>query len=103
MNMFYAFDGDEWTKHETEDKAVTQSEASIVIARECCDPEWPDWVNHICVYKAPEDCEFPDEDGKLLRYAAECNKRNAEDGCGIDYWCDYQMVKADTPQKDQNR
>jgi len=90
---FHVYNGDNWTKHTTLAEAQKEATVAIVDAQCCCDPEWPDWVNHIAVYEAPDDCECPDEDGMLLFQSSECNVREADDGCGCDYFCDYQLEK----------
>lgn len=86
---FHLFDGDGWTKHATYEEAAEAAEESIGIAQRLCSPEWPDWVEEIAIYEAPDDCEEPGEDGAQVAYSKMCNEREAEEGDGCDFWCDY--------------
>lgn len=89
--MFYVFNGDNWTHHDTVADAIIEAKAAIDYARGCCDPEWPDWVEHISVYKSPADCDEPDEDGQHLHQAQECNVQDIPKGSGCGYYCDYHL------------
>ena len=92
--MYYLFNGDNLETHETVESALAGAEDCISIAQDYCDPEWPDWVNHITIYtysgESKED-DFIMEDGNVIYYSTECNERPAEDGA-CDYYCDYRMV-----------
>jgi hypothetical protein len=94
-DVFHVFDGNRWFPEKTLEEAKAVAHAAIVIAQDCCDPEWPDWASQIGIYAAPADCELPDEDGTLLWQARETNIRDADEGSGCDYFCDYALVKAD--------
>lgn len=74
----------------TEAKAAAKQ--CIDMARDACDPEWPGSVEEIAVYEAPDGCEFPDEDGRLVLIATATDHRRAKPGDLVDYWCDYAMA-----------
>jgi hypothetical protein len=92
MAMFHLYNGDSFEKHVTISEALASAAKCIDIARDCCDPEWPSWVEEIAIYEAPDDCEWPQEDGALQAVARMINIRDAEDGDGVDFWCDYGMA-----------
>lgn len=90
--MFHLYDGDRFQKFNTLADAEHAAFAAIGNARDCCDPEWPSWVEEIAIYDAPENCKYPSEDGKLLLHTRMTNVRDAESGDGVHFWCDYEMA-----------
>jgi hypothetical protein len=98
--VFYAFDGDNWSKHATLADASASAEESINIARDYCDPKWPDSVERVAVFEAPDGCEEPDEDGTLILQSRMVKICDAEPGDGVDFWCDYALapVTPDPPR-----
>jgi hypothetical protein len=97
MMALHLFNGDNWERCADMDAARTMMQDAIDQARDCCDPEWPDWVEQIAVYEAPEDSEEPDEKGtRVLR--AKMIHIDKEPSDGIDFWCDYEV--GDVPWDD---
>lgn len=96
--MFHLYDGDRFQKFNTIADAEHAASAAIDNARSCCDPEWPSWVEEIAIYEAPENCEYPAEDGHLLLHTRMTNVRDSEDGDGVDFWCDYEMASPEPAQ-----
>ena len=91
---FFVYDGDRYREYQEFPDALTVADEAINGARECCDPEWPLWVEEISIWQAPAGCEQPHECGYLRFVATEVDARPAEDGDGCDYWCDYVMRPA---------
>lgn len=93
--VFHEYDGDGWHKHDTLEAAMSGCEKSLEAAREVAayDGEWPDWVEEIAVYEAPENCEEPDEDGKLIVKTFMIDIREAEPGERCDFYCEYRIGK----------
>lgn len=85
----HVFDGSEWHVAPDMATAILWADQSIDLHRDCCEPEWPDGVQQVAIYEAPDDAEYPDE-GRLVMRAVECDKRPDPTGA-CDYWCDYRM------------
>lgn len=94
---YFSVDGEGHREYATLAEAVDDAEESINVARENCDPEWPMDTGDIAVFEAESGCEYPSEDGKLLFQAAEVNVREADEGSGCDYFCDYELREAKMP------
>ena len=89
---YFTCDQEGHREHETVAQALEDANERIQLARDNCDPEWPMETEDISVYEAPIGCEYPDEDGVLLFKATEADVRDAEEGDGCEYWCDYKML-----------
>ncbi|MTH94919.1 hypothetical protein [Roseibium sp. RKSG952] len=93
---FHEYDGEGWHKHETLETALTGCKKSLEAAKKCAqldyNKEWPDWVEQISVYEAPNDCEYPDEDGKQVARMHMINKQEAEPGTSCDFYCEFELV-----------
>lgn len=85
-------DGDHWQVAPDMATAEAWAVEAIDAARDTCDPEWPDTVESISIYEAPQDCEFPDEDGRQILKVEQCDVRDDPSG-RCDYWCDYRAVR----------
>lgn len=99
MNMaFYTTDDSGYREFQYIDEALSYADDCIEVARGCCDPEWPLWGEDVAIYEASSGCEYPDEDGKVVYHAVECDIRFADEDSDVDYFCDYMMrqVKEDT-------
>lgn len=85
----HVYDGDRWSV--APDLATAQAWANDAISalRDMCDPEWPDSVESVSIYEAPDGDECPDE-GRCVMRAVEFDRRDDPTGC-CDYWCDYRM------------
>mgnify|MGYP006893239126 CR=1 FL=1 len=91
MTYYVVDEGGERKYSELQD-ALSDAKTSIECAREYCDPEWPTWVEDIAIYEAADDCECAYEEGVILYRATETDVRDAEEGDGCDYFCDYKMM-----------
>lgn len=95
---YYSFDGDYWQSHDTLKEAILYAEESIRIAREYCDPEWPDWVEHIRVVYSDllpnDDTELFEETAIDIATVTQTNITYPDEGeeMDCDYYCDYRVV-----------
>lgn len=95
----HVFNGDRWERCPNIEAARSLMTECIDAARDFCDPEWPDWVEHIACFDAPTGCAAPDEDGKAVLVTRMIHLRDAEPGEGVDFWCDYEVARPhDTPK-----
>lgn len=85
----HVYDGDRWSIAPDLETAQAWAEDAIASLRDMCDPEWPDSVESVAVYDAPDGDECPDE-GRLVMHAAQCNEQPDPSG-QCDFLCDYRM------------
>lgn len=49
--MYFVYDGCERINCDTMEEAMEVANQAIEYAKENCDPEWPDWVDDVCIMK----------------------------------------------------
>ena len=89
--VFFLWDGADWTEYATQCAAEVAASEVIDIARELCDPWWPEWTSEIAIYTASPGHGEPDEDGRLVACVREVKIPTPEgmEDSGVCYWCDY--------------
>ena len=90
---YWLCDGEDW--HHFDKLPQVEAAADQVLAdyrEHCSDTGWPDLVESVEIYRAPPDCEFPDEGGVRIAYAKITDVRPDPSG-RWDNICDYRMHK----------
>lgn len=99
---YHLYDGDRWTEFASYDAAEDAASDAVDAYRDCCDPEWSHGVEEIAIYDAPAGCEDPDEDGVLVAHSKMVNEQDAEEGDGVDFWCDYVIAQVAARAQEKN-
>lgn len=86
--LYHLYDGNNWKPYETLAEAFDAATYAISIARDCCDPYWPDWVNHIEIVFSDLN---PKDDLELFEDTAVTIAVTDEKET-TDYLTDYEMV-----------
>ena len=101
---YHVYDGDRWYYFEDRAEADQAADEAIAAAQDDCDPEWPTYVDEICIAEGPPLVEHWERDElPVVAFAAPTNKRPPDvdegESDSVDYYCDYEM-RAPSPQKE---